>query len=79
MIFDTLYEKFSVDTIARTIFLESLEVCILNERLDYVMPAVMQQLVIHYTQRGWLERIEACIVRIDITSLDIHQVRILCY
>lgn len=35
---------------------------------------VMQALVQHYSQHGWLERVEQCVLHMDIASLDFNQV-----
>ena len=62
--------------IAKGTFLECLESYILSDRLQDVMPTVMQDFVSHYTQKGWVDLVEACIVHLHITSLDIHQVSV---
>lgn len=35
---------------------------------------VMQALVEHYSSRGWLNRVEQCVLHMDIASLDFNQV-----
>ncbi|KAL2231217.1 UNVERIFIED_CONTAM: hypothetical protein Sindi_1716100 [Sesamum indicum] len=35
---------------------------------------IMQALVEHYSKRGWLQRIEQCVLHMDILSLDFNQV-----
>lgn len=34
----------------------------------------MQALVEHYSQKGWLQRVEQCVLHMDISSLDFNQV-----
>lgn len=35
---------------------------------------IMQALVEHYSRKGWLQRIEQCVLHMDISSLDFNQV-----
>lgn len=37
----------------------------------------MQALVEHYSSKGWLQRVEQCVLHMDISSLDFNQV-IIC-
>ena len=62
--------------IAKGTFLECLEPYILGDKLISIPPLVMKDFVTHYENRGMLESVEACIVHLDVTSLDIHQVKI---
>lgn len=34
----------------------------------------MQALVEHYSTKGWLQRVEQCVLHMDISSLDFNQV-----
>ncbi|CAH1788234.1 unnamed protein product, partial [Owenia fusiformis] len=79
ILFGEIYEKFSADMIAHGFFLECLEPYILSDRLVFITPVVMKDFVNHYEQKGMLQDVEACIVHLDIASLDIHQVVILCW
>ena len=45
-----------------------------TDRLTSIPPAIMKDFVDHYEMRGLLDSVESCIVHLDITSLDIHQV-----
>ncbi|CAI5500514.1 unnamed protein product, partial [Closterium sp. Naga37s-1] len=56
------------------IFLELLEPYILTDHLSTLPPEVMQALVEHYSERGWLSRVQQCVLHMDIASLDINQV-----
>ena len=39
-----------------------------------ITPGVMKDFVDHYQEKGMVQNVEACIVHMDIASLDIHQV-----
>jgi vacuolar protein sorting-associated protein 8 len=39
----------------------------------------MQVLVEHYSGKGWLQRVEQCILHMDISSLDFNQVYIIFF
>jgi hypothetical protein len=60
-------------------FLELLEPYILKDMLGALPPEVMQALVEHYSQRGWLERVEQCVLHMDIASLDFNQACVLTF
>lgn len=34
----------------------------------------MQELVEYYSTKGWLQRVEQCVLHMDISSLDFNQV-----
>jgi hypothetical protein len=59
-------------------FLEVLEPYILKDMLGSLPPEIMQALVEHYSSKGWLQRVEQCILHMDISSLDFNQVYIIC-
>ena len=63
-----------MDVIAMGTFLECLEPYILNDKLQVIPPAVMKDFVTHYETKGLLENVEACVVHMDVASLDIHNV-----
>ncbi|KAJ8320304.1 hypothetical protein KUTeg_001891 [Tegillarca granosa] len=79
ILFGRIYERFGEDMIARGTFLECLEPYILNDKLVSIPPSVMKDFVEHYESRQMLESVEACIVHLEVTSLDIHQVVNLCW
>ncbi|KAK6181620.1 hypothetical protein SNE40_009442 [Patella caerulea] len=79
VLFGRIYEKFGEDIIAQGTFLECLEPYILSDKLTAIPPAVMKDFVTHYESKSMLDSVEACIVHLDIASLDIHQVVSLCW
>ena len=65
-----------MDVIAQGTFLECLEPYIINDKLRTMPPVVMKDFVLHYEEKNMLESVEACIVHMDVASLDIHHVGI---
>lgn len=77
ILFDEIFSKF-VAIHQRDTFLELLEPYILKDMLGCLPPEIMQALVEHYSSKGWLQRVEQCVLHMDISSLDFNQVAILC-
>lgn len=77
VLYDVLYPIFS-EAGHSIVFLELLEPFILNDRLQYLNPAIMSTFVEHYRSKGMLPVVEQCIVHLDILSLDFHSVVKLC-
>ncbi|CAN6226951.1 unnamed protein product [Urochloa humidicola] len=77
ILFDTVFSKF-VAAQSGGMFLEVLEPYILKDMLGSLPPEIMQALVEHYSGKGWLQRVEQCILHMDISSLDFNQVVRLC-
>ncbi|KAL0454931.1 UNVERIFIED_CONTAM: Vacuolar protein sorting-associated protein 8, partial [Sesamum latifolium] len=77
ILFEDILSKFD-DAHHKETFLELLEPYILKDMLGSLPPAIMQALVEHYSKRGWLQRIEQCVLHMDILSLDFNQVVLLC-
>ncbi|ONK64159.1 uncharacterized protein A4U43_C07F22710 [Asparagus officinalis] len=77
ILFDGIFSKFVAVKHGGT-FLEILEPYILKDMLGCLPPEVMQALVEHYSARGWLQRVEQCVLHMDISSLDFNQVVKLC-
>lgn len=42
--------------------------------LSHSFLKIMQALVEHYSSKGWLQRVEQCVLHMDISSLDFNQV-----
>ncbi|XP_062224241.1 uncharacterized protein LOC133922777 [Phragmites australis] len=77
ILFDTVFSKFVAEQ-SGGMFLEVLEPYILKDMLGSLPPEIMQALVEHYSGKGWLQRVEQCILHMDISSLDFNQVVRLC-
>ncbi|KAI3843581.1 hypothetical protein MKX03_022406 [Papaver bracteatum] len=77
ILFDKIFSKFVAVQHGGT-FLELLEPYILKDMLGCLPPEIMQALVEHYSSKGWLQRVEQCVLRMDISSLDFNQVVRLC-
>ncbi|WOK95317.1 hypothetical protein Cni_G04024 [Canna indica] len=77
ILFDSIFSKFVAVQHGGT-FLEILEPYILKDMLGSLPPEIMQALVEHYSSRGWLQRVEQCVLHMDISSLDFNQVVRLC-
>lgn len=41
---------------------------------DLLLLKIMQALVEHYSTKGWLQRVEQCVLHMDMLSLDFNQV-----
>uniref|UniRef100_A0A8C3LXG7 Vacuolar protein sorting-associated protein 8 homolog n=1 Tax=Chrysolophus pictus TaxID=9089 RepID=A0A8C3LXG7_CHRPC len=79
LLFNQIYDKMSENSVAKGIFLECLEPYILSDKLMGMTAQVMKDLLLHFQDKNRLENMEACIVHMDITSLDIQQVVLLCW
>ncbi|EXC13672.1 Vacuolar protein sorting-associated protein 8-like protein [Morus notabilis] len=77
ILFDEIFSKFLAVQQKET-FLELLEPYILRDMLGSLPPEIMQALVEHYSGKGWLLRVEQCVLHMDISSLDFNQVVRLC-
>ncbi|XP_038973310.1 vacuolar protein sorting-associated protein 8 homolog isoform X2 [Phoenix dactylifera] len=77
ILFDSIFSKFVAVWHGGT-FLEILEPYILRDMLGCLPPEIMQALVEHYSGKGWLQRVEQCVLHMDISSLDFNQVVRLC-
>ncbi|KAI3974389.1 hypothetical protein MKX01_031058 [Papaver californicum] len=77
ILFDKIFSKFVAVQHGGT-FLELLEPYILKDMLGCLPPEIMQELVEHYSSKGWLQRVEQCVLHMDISSLDFNQVVRLC-
>uniref|UniRef100_A0A8C0IXC2 Vacuolar protein sorting-associated protein 8 homolog n=1 Tax=Chelonoidis abingdonii TaxID=106734 RepID=A0A8C0IXC2_CHEAB len=79
LLFSQIYDKLSENSVAKGVFLECLEPYILSDKLMGMTAQVMKDLLLHYQDKNLMEDMEACIVHMDITSLDIQQVVHLCW
>ena len=75
--FGELFPKF-VECGVKEVFLEKLERSLTsNELKARVPPEVMQSLVEYCCDIGEPEKVERCVLRMDISSLDLNQARLL--
>lgn len=74
LLFNQLYSRLVENTVAKGVFLESLESYIVADRLGHLTTPIMRDLLAHYQSNGMMDSLERCIVHLDITSLDIQQV-----
>jgi hypothetical protein len=72
-LFDVAYERFA-DAGVKGVFLEVLEPYILQNELYDIPPAVMKDLVAHYSQKRLFSRLENVIWHVNPQCLDIDQV-----
>ncbi|RAL47649.1 hypothetical protein DM860_011387 [Cuscuta australis] len=63
VLFDEIWKRFDNEKQQDT-FLELLEPYILKDMLGSLPPEIMQALVEHYSNNGWLQRVEQCVIRI---------------
>ncbi|XP_055810838.1 uncharacterized protein LOC129880699 isoform X2 [Solanum dulcamara] len=77
VLFDEIFPKYAAVNHKDT-FLELLEPYILKDMLGSLPPEIMQALVEHYSSKGWLQRVEQCVLHMDMLSLDFNQVVRLC-
>lgn len=75
---DVLFGQLMVNVDLDAVFLEQLEPEMLNDRLPVIPPSIMQQLVSHYEESVYFERLEQCLCHVQVTCLDLHQVLTLC-
>lgn len=73
-LYGKVYERFAEDVTARGVFLDHLEPYIIKDELTHITPEVMKDFLEHYESKGMLASIEACIVHLDLTNLNVKQV-----
>ncbi|KAF4020926.1 hypothetical protein G4228_012860 [Cervus hanglu yarkandensis] len=79
LLFSQVYDKLSENSVAKGVFLECLEPYILSDKLMGITPQVMKDLIVHFQDKKLMENVEALIVHMDITSLDIQQIVLMCW
>eukprot|EP00794_Sanderia_malayensis_P015740 gene15740-17326_t len=79
LLFGEIYERFSEDSVAKHVLLEGLEPYILDDKVGTLTPVVMQDLVEHFEQTGQLNKLEACLVHLDVTAVNLHHMVKLCW
>ena len=76
-LFDDIAPKFLSSPFSAA-FLHQLEPRILADELPSLAPEVMQALVEHFAQSGQHDRVERCVIKLDILSLVLNQLIPLC-
>ncbi|XP_046386782.1 vacuolar protein sorting-associated protein 8 homolog isoform X2 [Ischnura elegans] len=79
LLFDKVWDIVQAVGVAKACYLEGLEPYFLNDQLQFVPPDIMQQFVAHYESQGLFQALEACLLHVDVGSLDVHQVVTLCW
>ncbi|KAM4024492.1 vacuolar protein sorting-associated protein 8 homolog isoform 3-T3 [Anomaloglossus baeobatrachus] len=79
ILFSQIYDKLSENCVAKGVFLECLEPYLLRDQLPGLTTQVMKDLLLHFQDRGLMENVEACIIHMDVTSLDIQQIVQMCW
>lgn len=74
ILYDHLYPRFADDQIAKSVFLECLDDYIANNVLTDLPPAIVQDYFGNLEREGLYGAIEASVVRLPVTCLDLHQV-----
>ncbi|RXN02836.1 vacuolar sorting-associated 8-like protein [Labeo rohita] len=73
LLFNQIYPRLVENSVARGVFLESLEPYILSERIGCLTAPVMRDLLSYFQENGMMDSVEGCLVHMDITNLDIQQ------
>ena len=73
ILFENVWNTFSLDPFAKAKFLETLEVYILSDQLRRMPVNISQEFVTHFETVKRFEALEACLTHLRIDSLDIHQ------
>ncbi|TKA70974.1 hypothetical protein B0A49_06971 [Cryomyces minteri] len=76
-LFDDVYEWYEEGS-SEDVFLETLEPHIVDDEIKAVPPAVLKDIVSHYTLQNRGSRIEELICRLDTRTIDIDQISTLC-
>ncbi|XP_076973888.1 vacuolar protein sorting-associated protein 8 homolog [Tamandua tetradactyla] len=79
LLFSQMYDKLSENSVAKGVVLECFEPYILSDKLVGITPQVMKDLIVHFQDKKLMENVEALIVHMDITSLDIQQAVLMCW
>ena len=79
LLFGEIYDRFSEEAVSKTVFLEGLEPYILDDKITMLTPVVMQDLVEHFETTMQLKKLEACLVHLDVTAVNLHHMVKLCW
>ncbi|XP_075220706.1 vacuolar protein sorting 8 [Lycorma delicatula] len=78
VVFNKLWEGLDGDSGGQAIFLHSMENKVLEGKVNWLPPEIMQQLVLHLQHLENWKALEQCVLKVDVTCLDIEQVLTLC-
>eukprot|EP00041_Stephanoeca_diplocostata_P020693 m.467924 g.467924 ORF g.467924 m.467924 type:complete len:1504 (-) comp21642_c1_seq29:5786-10297(-) len=79
LLLGAIYTEFARHEVSRAAFLELLEPLILEDKLTALDPDVVKDMIVHYQTRGKLKRLEECVLHLDVQSVDLHQMVVLCW
>uniref|UniRef100_A0A8D0LB45 VPS8 subunit of CORVET complex n=1 Tax=Sphenodon punctatus TaxID=8508 RepID=A0A8D0LB45_SPHPU len=79
LLFSQMYDSMSENSVAKGVFLECLEPYILSDKMGGITAQVMKDLLLHFQDKNLMANMEVCIVHMDVTSLDIQQVVLMCW
>lgn len=74
LLFGLVHDIFVKDPVAHGIYLQCLEPYILKNRFDSISPVVLKEFVNYYVENNHLNQLENCLIRLDVSSLDIDQI-----
>jgi len=75
-LFGWIYQRFSESALKKEAFIECLEPYILSGELTRITSNVVKDFVDHYEKKEALGIVEACIVNLDVASIDVQQVNV---
>lgn len=74
LLFSDIYERFVDLVVGRSCFLECLEPYIIGDHLTSLSPVVLKDFIEHYQTQQMLQRVENCLLHLEVQNLDLHQV-----
>ncbi|CAG0889726.1 unnamed protein product [Cyprideis torosa] len=78
VLFGSAWDLISPFQVAKDAYLEALEPFVLNEEFVDIPPQIVQEYVDHFERHRNFQALEASLVHLPISSLDLHQVLKLC-
>ena len=69
-----IYNIFEHDITARTVFLSSIQSCVLSDRISKVSPSILKDLINQNIDQETISLIQDIILKLDISTIDIDQV-----
>uniref|UniRef100_A0A8C4QTM4 Vacuolar protein sorting-associated protein 8 central domain-containing protein n=1 Tax=Eptatretus burgeri TaxID=7764 RepID=A0A8C4QTM4_EPTBU len=79
VLFGTVWELVSGNSGARASLLSALGTAVLAGRMRTLPPPAARELLSMLRQRGMLANLEACLLQMDVTALDLQQVLDICW